>query len=438
MRLAIPPLALLFLLALLPGVAAQDGTRAEIYGITFVTLPATDLDAIEQNLGYRVGVGVLRVQPGTPGAASGLKTNDLIFLVGQTPVDTAEKAVAALKAAQGEVELPGMQFANDDYTAKTFKLKMTGAATGTIGQAPLNDNAPVPPQTSTPLAAYFDMMDFIRSQAWGRKVVTPAAERQRVALQLQTVELDRQSAALLLQIPQAWSAVQNKWKGWNDTQKSKQKAEWYAQLLQPGGLYPPPASPQQFTAPQGLGVAFQYPGDWTGGWTEGDGTPLLFLGPGAGQAQWEQVLDTPNSPPGALFTLATVTADMKNMTYLQGAHYLAKLLIPQGLQSLKVIQELPIGDTGAVITLTGKFPGQSEDKFYWIGVVKFGDSQVFAGRLGGPVKQAETLIPAFSYMLQTLQLTPPQAAGGVRGAWETAWSRVDVAITKNIWAPSGN
>jgi hypothetical protein len=116
---------------------------------------------------------------------------------------------------------------------------------------------------------------------------------------------------------------------------------------------------------------------------------------------------------------------------VQGARLLAQLLIPNGISNLREIQALPIGEIGAVITVAGKFPGQNEEKFYWIGVTKFGEGKIFAGRMGGKVSEADTLLPVFTYMLATLQLNPPAPAGGgggggVSGAWEAAW------------APSGN
>lgn len=443
-RLPLIAAVVLLLMPMMHTHVFAQGTTGEAAGITFETLSAADLDVIQQNSGYRLGVQVQAVKAGSPGAAAGLKPTDVIFAIGKTGVDSAEKAVAAVKAASGAVDLPGMTLVDGTFQVKVFKLSLAAqignAANGKpTGDAPKDDERLVNKQATDPVEAYFDMMDFIRTQAWSRPVSTSEAERQRVALQLQQTQLDQKSATVLLQIPQAWAAVQQQWKKWADAQKSKQRAEWRDQLLVPGGLYPAPADVQTYRAPQNL-VSFQYPGTWTGGMTEANGTPLLFVGPGGAQMQWEQVVDTPNSPDGALFALAQVTNDMKGMSYMQAAHYLARLLIPTGLEKLKVVQELPIGDIGAVITLSGKFPGQSDEKFFWIGVVKFGDSQIFAGRMGGSVKNAEALIPAFTYMLQTLQLNPPQAAagGGVSGAWDAAWSRVDVAITKNIWAPSGN
>lgn len=445
-RIPLITAALLLTICALSTHALAQGATAEAAGITFETLSAQDLDVIQQNSGYRLGVQVQAVKPGSAGAAAGLKATDVVFAIGKTGVDSAEKAAAALKAASGALDLPGMTLVNGTFEVKVFKLTLGAPANSPTNAKPAappakDDEPLVNKQTTGLLEAYFDMMDFIRTQAWGRPVRTSEPERRRVALQLQQTQLDQHSASVLLQIPQAWPAVQQQWKKWSDAQKNKQRAEWRDQLLVPGGLYPAPADAQTYTAPQNL-VSLQYPGTWSGGMTEANGTPLLFMGPNGSQAQWERVVDTPQSPDGALFALAEITNDMKGMSYLQAAHYLARLLIPSGLDKLRIVQELPIANMGAVITLAGTFAGQSDEKFFWIGVAKFGDSQIFAGRMGGSVKNAETLIPAFTYMLETLQLNPPQAAadggGGTSGAWDAAWSRVDVAITKNIWAPSGN
>jgi hypothetical protein len=420
-----------------PEATAQPAAnRASYAGIVFESLSSDDLDMLKEKTGYRLGVQVVEVKPGSPGAAAGLKVTDLVMAVGTVGVDSAAKAVEALKASAGKVDLATCTVEGGAYQAKVRQISLAAGAATT---QPKGDEALVNKPTNDPIEAYFDMMDFIRTQAWNRKVSTSDDERQRVAATLAASGLDQQSQATLAQIPGAWAKLQKQWKGFSDQQKNKQRGEWQDQLLLPGGMYPPPANPQQFTAPGGLGVAFQYPGDWTGGWTEVNGTPLVFLGPAGQQAEWKQVLDTPNSPPGALFALLQVPANMQNMSYAQGAELLARELIPKGLEKLKIVKRLPIGDVGAVITYSGKFAGQTDEKFYWIGT-KFGGGQVFAGRMGGSVKEAEKLVPAFTYMLQTLQLNPPQAAatGGVSGAWDAAWSRVSIGVVKNIWAPSGN
>lgn len=295
-----------------------------------------------------------------------------------------------------------------------------------------------------PIAAYFDLMDFVRTQAWGRPVVTPTEERQRAATLLEQGwgQLDGATQAQLVALPQTWAQLQANWAKASDAEKQRQQTQWADALLVPGTLYPPPANLQRFTA-EGNVVSFEYPADWTGGLEEIEGTPFLFLGPGGGQASWQQVFDAPNSPPGALFALADVPAEMQNATYVDGARYLAQMLIPNGVANLREIQALPVGAIGAIIALVGKFPGQSDERFFWIGVTQFGTGRILAGRLGGKVAEAEKLLPVFSHLLATLQASPPAAAGGggggeVQGAWDAAWARVGAGVVKNIWAPSGN
>lgn len=460
MRLLSLTIIALLLLPLLPA-HSQPGTTAEVAGLVFRTLSNEDLDAIQRAINRRVGVEIIEVKPGTPGAAAGYKAGDIVMSVGSTGVDSAEKVVAAIKAGTGTLKLGSVTTVNGEMQAKIYELQVGGATQGgqqqgqgglgglnnggVLGQGQ-NADAGQPNPNADPISAYFDMMDFVRTQAWGRKVTTPADERQRVAATMQQMwgQMDPQSQAQILAIPQGWAQLQTTWKTASEADRAKQKAQWADALLTPGNLYPPPANPQTFSA-EGNAVAFQYPAGWDGGLTEIEGTPYLFLGP-EGAPGWQQVFDTPNSPPGALFSIVEVPAELQNVTFVDGARYLAKLLIPNGLQNMRELQVLPIGQVGAVITIAGKFPGQNEEKFFWIGVTQFGQGKVFAGRMGGKVAEADKLIPAFTYLLSTLQLNPPAPPGGgggggggeAMGAWDAAWSRVGAGVVSNIWAPSGN
>lgn len=441
------PLLFVFSLLCLTPVLAQD--TAEAHGIVLRTLSKDDLDGIERGLGRRTGVEVVEVKPGGAGAAVGMKPG-VMMNVGASVILTAQEAANALKAAAGEVQVIVMtQKGEEDWEPIQYTLKLTGAGDGLTGQLGQTGQPQVgqadalPPPSQDPIIAYFDLMDFVRSQAWNRKVVTPPQERQRVAMLAQQYfnEMSQQDQMQLLAVPQAWATVQANWKKANEAERNHQRAQWREQILLPTNLLPPPANVQTFAAEGNL-VAFEYPAEWTGGLQEIQGINFLFIGPNGSQAQWEQVLDTPQSPSGALFALFEMTPEMQQLpNWVAGARYLAQQLMPQGLQSFKETSALPIGEEGAVITIQGKFPGQNQEKFYWIGVAKFGSDKVFAGRLGGDVSEADDLLPGFRHMLASLKLNPPRPAGGVSGAggsWEAAWSRVDVAITKNIWAPSGN
>lgn len=439
-RLLVLPLLVVSLFLCLTPLLAQD--TAEAYGIVFRTLSKDDLDGIERGLGRRTGVEVIEVKPGGAGAAAGMKPG-VMMNVGASVILTAQEAAKALKAAQGEVQVIVMtQKGDEDWEPIQYTLKLEGAADGgQVAPQPVQDGMAA--VTDDPITCYFDLMDFIRSQAWNRQIVTPPQERQRVAMLVQQFanEMSQQDQMQLMAVPQAWAMVQQNWKKANETERGRQRAQWREQILLPTNLLPPPANLQSFAAEGNL-VAFEYPAEWTGGLQEIEGINFMFIGPNGSQAQWEQVLDTPQSPSGALFALFQMTPEMQQLPdWVAGARYLAQQLMPQGLQSFKETSVLPIGEEGAVITIQGKFPGQNEEKFYWIGVAKFGSDKIFAGRLGGKVGEADELLPGFRHMLATLKLNPPRPAGGLAGAggsWEAAWSRVDVAITKNIWAPSGN
>lgn len=436
---------ILLLGAMLPA-PAQVANQA--VGLTLATLSAEDLDAIEQAMGRRLGVQVVEVQAGSPAAAAGIKANDVLFAIGPTGVDTAEKAVAALKAATGTVEIVAASMANGEWQAVQYKLTVAapaggGAIGGNNAGAGGAGGEAQPLPADDPVNAYFNMMDFVRTQAWGRQIATPAGERQRVA-QLILASLDQIGAdgqAALAQFPVIWDGLRKQWEAADAPGKAKLRAEWAQKLLFPTQLYPPPAEVQQYKSPGGE-VSLSYPGGWVGAIQEFEGIPFMYLGPPGTETTWDKVIVASTSPPGALFALFQLDDQMRQLpSFVAGARLMAQMTFKQDLPNFKEINVLDLGQNGGIITYLGKFAGQTEEKFYWIGAVPFGANAVVAGRLGGPVAQAETLTPGLHHILSTMQLTPPQPAGGgggVSGAWEAAWSRVDVAITKNIWAPSGN
>jgi len=294
-------------------------------------------------------------------------------------------------------------------------------------------------ESADPVTAYFNLMDFACTQAWSRQVVTPAQDRQRVAFTLQQSwqQMGTQAQSQVMALPRAWADLQLSWKTMNEADRNRKREEWRDQILLPGTYFAPPSQLQRFAAENNL-VAFEYPARWTGGWQVIDGTPFLFIGPDGSQATWDRVLNTQVSPPGALFALVTLDAQTRRLNWAQGARYLTQLLMPGAGASFKEVQLTPIGQAGAIITLRGRFPGQTEERFYWIGITAFGTDQVFAGRMGGPVSQAMDLLPAFQHLLSTLQLNPPRPASssgsGAGAAWEVAWSKVSTASCAYIWA----
>ena len=125
---------------------------------------------------------------------------------------------------------------------------------------------------------------------------------------------------------------------------------------------------------------------------------------------WEQVLDPATSPTGALFVVTPITAEISQaQTFVQGARLVAAEFVAPPGSGLREFGALDL-DEGAVIALRGEYPGQAEGKFYWVGAARYGPDYILAGRLGGPISQAATLVPIYSHMLMTMELNPP--AGG--------------------------
>ena len=92
------------------------------------SLSDEDLDAIEKEAGVRAGVFVAEVAPNSPAAAAGVKAGDVIFLIGETPVASAEEAVAALAAAGGEAVIAGATQSGEEYEAAAYTLRLEGMA----------------------------------------------------------------------------------------------------------------------------------------------------------------------------------------------------------------------------------------------------------------------------------------------------------------------
>ncbi len=417
------------------------GQTAEAAGILLETLDAEDLNDLQAQFGKRLGVGVNGVRPGTPGEAAGLKEGDIITAVNGAGVDSAARAAALLRAATGEVRLTVLAVNVNTLRmeSKSVRLQMGGGTGGPRPSAAAPSPAPGEsrPVGGDPVEAYFNLMDFACSQAWSRTVATPAQDRRRVSALLQQGwgQMDAQTQARIMTLPKAWSDLQQSWQAMGEAERNRKRTEWRDQILLPNNFFAPPAPIQSFTA-QGNLLSFEYPASWTGGWQEIQGTPCLFVGPGGAQASWDKVLNTQTSPAGAFFALVTITDQMRQMSYAQAARALVQVLMPGAAASFREVQVIPIGHAGVILVLRGKFPGESEERFYWIGVTAFGSGQVFAGRMGGRISQAMDLLPGFHHMLSTLKLNPPAASSGggsALGSWEVAWSKVSTAAVANIW-----
>ncbi|MGE5550261.1 MAG: hypothetical protein ACM3ZC_06995 [Bacteroidota bacterium] len=360
--------AVLSAIAAAAPILAQD--TAEHAGIVFQTLSPADLYAIQRSTGYRLGVMVAEVKQDSP-AAGILSAGDIIMAIGQTGVDSAQGAAAALQGASGQVALVAVVNRDGVYAAQ-----MPQAADAAPG-APFAGAVPAPGGaagvTALDLAgAYFDLLDFMRTQAWAKACATPAAERQRVAALLENswTGLDDQSRATLLQFPDTWGNLKKAWPTLGAAKQNELRAHWRTLLLLPTLIYPPLANPRVY---QSGGSSFQYPAEWTGGEASANGAGYLFLGPGGASATWERVMNAATSPAGGFFTLAPLPANLQSMSILDGARLYVRQYVAVQAPEMKEIHAAQSGQA-AIVVLRGKFPGQQEEKFFWVVIIPLGST----------------------------------------------------------------
>jgi hypothetical protein len=424
-----------------PGSAAS--ASATYAGITFGQLSSQDLDTIQANTGYRLGVYVISVQKSSP--AYGILTpGSVVLTIGKQGVDTPASAVAALRKVKGPVSVVALINTGGQFVAKTVELVL-GSPGATTPRAPAHHTPPAAGTTlnlSSPddlITAYYDLLDFLRSQAWSRTYATPKAERQRVMRILEQAwpAMDQQARSGISAIATAWLALKKAWPDLTPAKRSQLRGTWRTFLLLPTMIFPPLDHPQMYSNSSG---SFEYPSGWSGGQTAANGTGYLFLGPGGAGASWNQVLNTATSPAGALIIQAPLTADLQGMTSLDAAHLYERQFLA-GASGFKEILATST-DQAAMVAVHGTFPGQSQEKFYWIVALPQGDHYVVC-RMGGPVAQSESLVPDFWNMLTSVQYQEQHSSSSgesneTYAAWDTAWSKVGTAVVANIWASSDN
>ena len=270
---------------------------------------------------------------------------------------------------------------------------------------------------------YFDLLDFMRSQSLGRNFFTPPAERQRVASLVSTHwwQLDASLQTTLLSMAEMGRTVRSRFDSMQEAERVSTVAEWKKIVLSPLWYYAPI---QASTPYSNSGFSFSFPSSWQ----YAEGQNYLFAGPSI-RYTWEQVNSAETSPPGLL--MAAFANDTNGAAYLEVARMSAGKYV-NGLSELCAFGS----DAGAVVILNGKFPGQSEEKFFWLAIIPCGDLLVLA-RMGGPVVQADSLVPAFYTILNTVSWNSGSGSytpGETSRAFDTAWGRVSTAIVSNIWA----
>jgi hypothetical protein len=303
------------------------------------------------------------------------------------------------------------------HPAQSGSLTTLSAAPSTL--------QPITEQNIIPL--YFDLLDYMRTQALGRSFRTPQAERQRVTNMMipNWWNLDAATQETLLAMAQTAQTIKTTYDALAPDEKKQVLAEWKQIVLSPQWLYAPM---QNMATYQNGAFSFGFPANWK--YAEGDG--FLFLGPSL-DSTWEQVNSANTTPSGML--LMAFDNDLTGQSYLEVARMAANSYV-NGLQELASYGS----QAGAIVVLSGRFPNQNEEKFFWMALVPAG-SLLLLARMGGPVAQTDTLVPAFYAILNSMNWSG-SAAGGDSGytkgetgyAFDAAWGRLSSAIVTDIWA----
>jgi hypothetical protein len=283
--------------------------------------------------------------------------------------------------------------------------------------------APGPVTLENLVPRYFDLLDFMRTKALGRNFSTPPAERTRVTALVGATwpSLDPGTRASLLAMAERGGGVASDFAARSEAERSSLLAEWRRIVLSPLMLYAPPASAQTYSR---AGLSFSYPSSWG----IAEGPSYLFAAPDL-NTTWDAVGVASSSPPGVL--MAAFADDSGGSPYLEVARRAAADYVP-GLGELCAFGS----NAGAIVVLDGKFPGQTEEKFFWLVLLPAGGNLVLA-RMGGPAVQADSLVPAFYAIFNSMRWTGTQgssASGSGSTAFDAAWSRVSTAIVTDIWA----
>lgn len=404
-------------------------------GLVLQQLDAGSLDSIQRQTGRRVGVLVTAVLPDSPAAQAGIRPNDILFVVNHQGVASPAEVEAALQAAAGAVDLFGTRLTGDRFETLEATMQLPGG-----GGAATTTTTTTAPQMVDPVTAYFDMLDFSRTEAWGRQVRTSDAERQRIALLVNQLvaRAGPQAASGLQQLSAAWAQLQQQWAAAPEAKRQAQREFWRTQVLLPTQFLPPPAQTRTYAGAEGI-FTFEYPADWMQAENSIGNLPVLYLGPPGTQASWQQVLAPLTMPPGVLWFVGEIDQQLASAPSLeQAARIVAQqVLLPQATQ-VRELNVTAIGD-GAVASYAGPNTSQGGEWFYWVGVAPLNNTHYIGARFGGPLTQAEHLLPSFCNMVASLEFRGGGGGGGggtsEEGALATdyAMSVIGNAVASSSW-----
>ena len=117
---------------LTPAMADADpsfASKADELGLKLQALSSEDLDAVQEEFGYRVGVLVIGVRPGSPGAKAGIRTGDVLFTVGDQGVDSPKAVEKALTGKSGKIAMMAMRPGwDEEYAPVEFTVAIPSRA----------------------------------------------------------------------------------------------------------------------------------------------------------------------------------------------------------------------------------------------------------------------------------------------------------------------
>lgn len=133
-----------------PTVWAQTGSATQAVGLTLQALSEEDLNTIQSSSGYRVGVVVVAVAPGSAAAAADLRAKDILLTVAARGVDSPQAVEAALTSATGTAQILAMRAGEDGkWQPVTINLAL-GATTTAPTPFPATPATPTVPTPTAP------------------------------------------------------------------------------------------------------------------------------------------------------------------------------------------------------------------------------------------------------------------------------------------------
>ncbi len=278
--------------------------------------------------------------------------------------------------------------------------------------------------------AYFDMTDFIRTQAWGRAWVTEPARRQEVleVVTGQFVDFDQELQMAVLDQPSRWAQLQEDWAGLDDGQKSELVRRWRAELLLPTSLCLSSAKRTPYISEMGFISAF-FPAEWHAQQVQTGSNSLIATGPPGSSADWGTITDASRCPDGALFIGGTRDGRMQAIeSLLDGAGLAVELFITPHLPDFEQKLELDLGAAG-LVAMQGQRPNEEDEYCFWMAATLLDEHTYLVSVFGTHVTTAPEIVPHLFEVLWSAEIID-QVTGESRSMQTEL---LGVAMTNDAW-----